>query len=87
MIAPRPVYIASADQDIWAYPLGEFLSAKEASKVYNLCGKSGLENINFPPINQPILNTTVGYHIRSGEHDLKEYDWEQFLKFTKIHIA
>jgi hypothetical protein len=87
LIAPRPVYVASASLDVWADPMGEFLSAKAASKVYALLGKRGLEQSDFPAVDQSILDTTIGYHIRNGEHDIKEFDWVQFIKFTKNHIT
>jgi len=38
-IAPRPVYIASANKDRWADPLGELLSGHYASPAYALFGK------------------------------------------------
>lgn len=82
LIAPRPLYVASAEDDQWADPRGEFLSARSASTVYQLYRKKGLSEAEMPEVDQPLLNTEVGYHIRSGGHDITQYDWEQFVKFA-----
>ena len=82
LMVPRPVYIASAKGDPWADPKGEFLSGAYASPVYNLYGLKGLEEEKMPPLNSPVNEGHIGYHIRSGEHDLTYYDWEQFLDFA-----
>lgn len=86
LIAPRPVYIASAVQDQWADPKGEFLSGFYASEVYRLFGLKGITSDEMPEPNQPIKTGQVGYHIRSGEHDLTYYDWEQFMDFADQHL-
>ena len=39
--APRPLYVASAQEDLWADPRGEFLGVVNASPVYNCWGKRG----------------------------------------------
>ena len=82
LIAPRPVYVASATEDLWADPRGEFLSAKEASVVYNLYGIEGLTSTEMPKPDTPIIGK-VGYHLRTGEHDVLEWDWQQFIGFGK----
>lgn len=82
MIAPRPVYVASAVDDRWSDPKGEFLSIKEAGKVYQLLGYSGLPTPDLPDVNTPVLGDRTGYHIRTGGHDVKDFDWQAYLDFA-----
>lgn len=86
LIAPRPVYIASAANDAHADPQGEFESGLYASTVYQLLGKDGMASHVMPPLNAPITST-IGYHIRPGDHDVKLYDWQRFLDFADIHMS
>ena len=85
LMAPRPVIAASAKQDQWADPKGEFLSVKQAAPVYKLLGKKGLPVEEMPVINRPVYNTT-GYVIRDGGHDLNNYNWEIYLNFADHHF-
>ena len=84
LIAPRPVYVASAEEDLWADPKGEFLSVVAAGPVYELLGKRGLGTDRMPAANQP-LRGTLAYHVRTGKHAVTAYDWEQFLAFADDH--
>lgn len=85
LIAPRPLYVASAEEDQWADPRGEFLSAHYTFPVYGLFGKEGITSQRMPEVNQPVQNT-VAYHIRTGVHDVTDYDWEQYLTWAKKFI-
>ncbi len=87
LIAPRPVYVASASQDQWADPKGEFLSAKQAQPVYEFLGQTvDLPSVQ-PSADTPVKTGSIGYHLRSGEHDLTLYDWQQYMDFADIHLT
>jgi hypothetical protein len=81
-LAPRPLYVASAEQDTWCDPEAEFRSGVHAGAVYRLFGKEGLESEEMPGIDQPLLRGNIGYHCRIGGHDLMAYDWQCFMDFA-----
>ena len=85
LVAPRPVYVASAEEDLWSDPRGEFLAAWHASDVYRMLGVEGLSSETMPAVNQPVMNT-IGFHIRKGKHDVTDYDWQCYLDFADKHF-
>ena len=90
LIAPRAVYVASATGDKWADPRGEFLSCVHADPIYRLLGNSGMGSnrppAKFPIAQAPINSGQVGYHLRTGKHDVTDYDWAQYLDFADRHV-
>ena len=82
LIAPRPVYVASASQDLWADPKGEMLALVHASPVYGLYGYETFKAEELPPVNTQVCTDRMGYHLREGKHDILLYDWMQFITFA-----
>ena len=79
---PRPVYVASATEDLWADPKGEFLSAFHADPVYKLLGTDGIGGVTEPPNPDQSVGGTIRYHNRTGKHDMLEYDWKNYCDFA-----
>ncbi len=81
LIAPRPVYVSTAEDDRWGDPKGSFLACVAASPVYILLGKKGFPGKEMPALESPVMGT-IGYHIRPGKHDVKPFDWKCFMDFA-----
>ncbi len=85
LIAPRPVYVASADDDKHSDPEGEFVAAKAAEPVFLLLGSEGLPAEKWPAVGTSVQGG-IGYHVRPGGHDVMEFDWKQYLDFADKHL-
>ena len=86
LIAPRLLYVASASEDPWAGPPGEFAAAKSASREWERRGLRGLSLEAFPEPGGEDGTGCVGYHLRPGRHKLLPYDWERYLDFADRHF-
>ena len=84
--APRLVCIASATEDIWAGPFGEYTAARYASPAWEVpYGIKGFVTDGFPEPERPQQEGSISYHLRSGKHDLTPYDWKVFMDFADAH--
>jgi len=81
LVAPRAVYVASASDDDWADPQGEFLAAVNAAPVYDLFGLGTLGTDQLPSPGQHIHGQQMGYHLRQGVHELTLFDWNLYMDF------
>lgn len=85
LVAPRPLYVASAIDDRHADPEGEFAGAKAAEPVYRLLGVEGLPAETWPALDTSVQGG-IGYHVRGGVHDVLPYDWKCYLDFADKHL-
>ena len=86
LLAPRPVYVASASEDHWADPRGEFLAASAAAEAYRMYGEDS-NNLLAMPAKGEALNGPVSYHLRAGKHDLLDFDWKHYLAFADCYVV
>lgn len=83
LIAPRAVAVASASEDLWADPRGEFLSLRGAAPVFRLLGRGHwADDAEMPPLDVALDGDGAHYHIRTGRHDLTLEDWKFYWDFA-----
>ncbi|MET4082552.1 hypothetical protein ABIB40_002512 [Pedobacter sp. UYP30] len=86
LMAPRPLYVGSAEEDLNEDPKGEFLALKATEPVYKLYHFAGLPTDKMPAVNQPIHGAQLGYHLREGKHGITAFDWANYFHFIKHHL-
>ena len=83
LVAPRPLYVASASKDSWADPEGEYLSFYKSQAIYSLYDSTLEIPYKYPSANESIQYGNMAYHLRSGEHEILRWDWEKYVYFAK----
>jgi len=86
LMAPRPVLFSNAEDDTWANPAGQFDVLKAADGVFRFLGVEGLNTREIPPMGK-LLESRLGYFIRSGQHSMTRIDWGAFLDFADRHLG
>lgn len=75
-VAPRRLYVASASDDAWADPHGEYLALRAAAPAW------GVEVPEIDTVWRRGARVTAGpvaWHLRPGGHELTAWDWQRFL--------
>jgi pimeloyl-ACP methyl ester carboxylesterase len=85
LMAPRLVAIASATEDAWAGPCGEWWSARLASPAWEVYGLRGLVGDTWPKAECPQQGGSISYHMRTGPHALTPYDWKCYMDFADLN--
>lgn len=84
LAAPRHLMIGSAEEDLWADPASEFLSAYAASEAYKLYGYKGVsETEEIPGAKSVVYGDRVFYQHRHGTHYFSREDWGEYTKYIK----
>jgi hypothetical protein len=87
LVAPRPVYVASAALDLWADPRGEYLACRAADSVSRLLGAEGFTGALLETGVGSSPGGSIGYHRRAGRHDITSVDWWHYLAFADRHFG
>ena len=78
LMAPRAVVVASASEDTWSDPEGEYLGLAYASPVYALWGLAPVPLTGMPAVGASVFVAPRGYHLRAGIHALTQFDWDRY---------
>ena len=82
LASPRAVYLAAAEDDLWADPMGSYMALVAASRAWlGADGSIWPDPAQVWTSKRQITNGPLGFHLRTGGHALLPYDWRQFLAF------
>jgi hypothetical protein len=68
LMAPRKMFITGGNQEVWEDVKGGFAAAVAAEPVYGLLGKKGINTVEMPPIEQPVVFGEIGFYQHNGAH-------------------
>ena len=81
-IAPRKVLVSSAEEDLWADPVSEYLSALAASDAF----EKGIKD-SLPKAGDRYQEGDIAFQMRKGGHFFAEEDWKGLLAWAKEKSA
>jgi len=85
LVAPRPILLDGAVEDLWGNPSGVFQMEVAANPVYLLLNTPGISTTSMPPVNT-LVSSILGYVIRPGKHSMTPLDWGYYLEYADIYF-
>lgn len=82
-IAPRKIHVASAEEDLNADPVSEFLNCVAASDAYSDSGLICEDRLSVP--GDHFHSGNIGYSYRGGPHFFSREDWLNLISYLKNH--
>ncbi len=87
-VAPRKLYVACAEGDLWADPQGAWNSLMHATNAFELHGLDVLPySENQPSVDHSVWTSAMGYHVRSGWHNINATDWAYYLDYMDTYFV
>lgn len=87
-IAPRLLYVASAEDDMWSDPQGAWNGLMHATDAFALYGLDVIPYSEVQPeVNTPVWTNAMGYHVRTGWHDMQAEDWAYYLEYMDTYFV
>ncbi len=85
---PHAVYVASAEDDLWADPKNEYLSCVAADAYFRAHGKRGFVHPDRIAVANDVFHEgDIGYHQRTGAHYLSREDWHYYIQYLNKHFS
>jgi hypothetical protein len=88
LCAPRPVFISTGDPQLegpWVDARGMFLAAVYASPVYELLGRQGIGQTEYPPLEGKTIEGNLAFAQHSKGHTIGP-NWPVFIKFASKYF-
>lgn len=80
---PAAVYLAGAEDDLWADPLGSYLALVAASAAWADAPEDWPDPQALWHPGARVVRGALGFHLRAGGHALLPHDWHGFLEFLR----
>ena len=81
-IAPRALYLSTANGDLTAPPYIHFATVKGIKPVYKLFGAKDFPPDKMEESAKPYFGN-IAYHCKVGKHSITREDWKNFMDYAK----
>jgi hypothetical protein len=78
-VAPRRIHVASASENWWADPRGEYEGLRAAAPAWGITELPPARDVMIP--GRSVDAGPLGWHLRPGVHEMMPWDWRRWLPF------